>query len=209
MRLLMLDGALARSSAALLLDGQVVAERWVNGARGQPTALPPLAQALLGEAGGRVEAIGVVVGPGGFTGLRAAIALAEGMALALGVPLIGVTTGEALAEALPPEARAPRSAWAAIDSKRGRLVLERPGLEPIALAELALPRPDGPVAAMGDAAPMLAARLLARGADVMLTDSRLPEAGAAGRVAHARLTGRLPPRDARPLYVEPPAVRTT
>lgn len=208
MRLLALDGALARCSAALLVDGVVVAERLAEGARGQPTALPPLAAAILAEAGGQVEAIAVVVGPGGFTGLRAAIALAEGLAAGLGVPLIGVTTGEALAAGLPAHQRAGRDVWSAVDTKRGRLVLERVGMAaPVALHEAQLPRPAGPVAVVGDAAGLVAARLLARGQDALLSDLRLPRAGAAGLVGWARLTGAMPPRDATPLYVEPPAVR--
>jgi tRNA threonylcarbamoyladenosine biosynthesis protein TsaB len=214
MKLLALDGALARCSAALVVDGAVVAERVAEGARGQPVALPPLADAMLAEAGGRVDAIAVVVGPGGFTGLRAAIALAEGLAMGLDVPLIGVTTGEALAAGLPDTLRATREVWAAVDTRRGRLVLEHVGLPeapragaPLALHEADLPRPARPVAVVGDAAGMVAARLLARGQDAMLTDSRLPRAGAAGLVGWARLTGALSPRDATPLYVEPPAVR--
>lgn len=213
MRLLILDGSLARCSAALLRGGALVAETIAEGARSQPTALPPLAEAMLAEAGGAVEALAVVVGPGGFTGLRAAIALAEGMALGLGVPLIGVTTGEALAAALPEALRDSHAVWTAVDTRRGRLVLERiaPGAwvagPAEAMAESGLPRPEGPVAAAGDAAPALAARLLARGSHAVLTGSRLPRAGAAGEVAWRRLTGALPPRDASPLYVEAPAVR--
>jgi len=214
MRILALDGSLARASAALWVDGAVLARRALAGDRGQPTALPPMAEELLRD-GGALDAVAVVVGPGGFTGLRAAIALAEGIALGRGVPLIGVTTGEALAAAVPEALRAGRAAWAAIDTKRGRIALERIGAgtlgaeaPPIVLEEAALPRPNGPVAIMGDAAPVVAARLLARDAgDVLLTDSRLPDAGAAALVAALRRAGRLPPRGAAPLDAEPPAVR--
>lgn len=212
MRLLVLDGSLARCSAALLEDGALVSHAFHPGARGQPTALPPLAeQVLRGEA---PDAVAVVVGPGGFTGLRTAIALAEGIALATGARLVGVTTGEALAAALPDAVRTGRAVWAAIDTKRGRFLLERlaPGAwhaetPPEPLAERDIPAPPGPIALVGDAAPLAAARLLARGFDATLTDSRLPDAAAAGMVAMLRLTGRIPWRDATPLYVEPPAVR--
>ncbi|NKC33841.1 tRNA (adenosine(37)-N6)-threonylcarbamoyltransferase complex dimerization subunit type 1 TsaB [Falsiroseomonas selenitidurans] len=212
MKLLVLDGALARSSAAAFADGVLVAAAVVEGARGQPTALPPLAARMLAALGG-LDAVAVVVGPGGFTGLRAAIALAEGLALGAGARLVGVTTGEALAAALPAALRA-RAVWSAVDTKRGRLVLERlaPGAwhvaePPLPMAERDLPRPDGPVVLVGDAAPLAAARLLARGADAVLTDARLPLAACAGLVALRRLAGAIPPRDAAPLYAEPPAVR--
>lgn len=212
MRLLALDGSLARASAALWVEGAVVAHRAVAGERVQPTTLPPLAEEVLRGAGA-LDAVAVVVGPGGFTGLRTAIALAEGIALGHGVQVIGVTTGEALAAALPEELRAGREVWAAMDTKRGKIALERlaPGsfqAGPLLVAtEQDLPRPEAPVAVAGDAAPLVAARLLAREADAMLTASRLPDAGAAARVAALRLSGALPPRDAAPLYAEPPAVR--
>jgi tRNA threonylcarbamoyladenosine biosynthesis protein TsaB len=213
MRILALDGSLARASAALWVDGTVVARRATAGERVQPTALPPMAEELLKE-GGAPDAVAVVVGPGGFTGLRTAIALAEGIALGLGVPVIGVTTGEALAAALPEALRAGREVWAAVDTKRGRVALERlaPGAfaavaPPVVLGERDLPRPSGPVAVAGDAAPVVAARLLAREADAVLTDSRLPDAAAAAGVAALRLRGAIPPRRAAPLYAEPPAVR--
>ena len=48
-----------------------------------------------------LDAVAAVVGPGGFTGIRAALALAEGIGLGAGIPVIGVTTGEALAAAVP------------------------------------------------------------------------------------------------------------
>jgi len=211
MRILALDGSLARASAALWVEGAVVASRTVAGERMQPTALPPMADALLREAG-RLDAVAVVVGPGGFTGLRTAIALAEGIALGLGVRVVGVTTGEALAAALP-EALRGREVWAAVDTKRGRMALERIGPAgwsagaPVVLAERELPTPEGPVAVVGDAAPAVAARLLARGHDAVLTDSRLPDAGAAARVAALRLSGAIAMRDGTPVYAEPPAVR--
>ncbi len=176
-----------------------------------------MAEAVLAEAGLRapdLAAIACVVGPGGFTGLRAALALAEGLALGAGVPLIGVTTGEALAAAMPEAARQGRAIWTAIDNHRGQLVLERfapgalmPDAGPVVLAEADLPLTRDAVAVGGDAAPQVAARLAARGVDVLLSQVRLPEAAAAARVAALRLARQIPPRDARALYAEQPAVR--
>ncbi len=213
MRILAIDGSLARASVALWADGVVRESLALAGDRVQPTGLPPMAQRILAGVSA-LDAVAVVVGPGSFTGLRSAIALAEGIALGRGARLVGVTTGEALAAALPEAIRAEREVWAAVDTKRGRLALERIAprslaaiAPPVVLAEGELPWPAGPVAAAGDAAPLVAARLQARGADVMLTDSRLPDAGAAALVAAQRLAGTLPMRGAAPLYAEPPAVR--
>jgi len=211
MRILALDASLAQCSAALWQDGAVLAERLVPGERGHAASLPPLAAAVLAAAGlgaPALDAVAAVVGPGGFTGIRAALALAEGLALATGRPLIGVTTGEALRAALPPAERA-GPVWAAIDNRRGRVVLERfgPDAPATALALAALPPAPPGLVLVGDAAPQVLAALAARGEAARLGGPALPSAGAAAAVAAARLAGTLAPCPARPLYVEPPAVR--
>ncbi len=217
MPLLALDGSLARASAAVLDGERLLARAAAEGARGHPQTLPALAERVLVEAGlsaTALDAVAVVVGPGGFTGLRATLALAEGIALGAGLALIGVTTGEALAAALPEALRQERAVWTAVDNKRGRVVLERfalgaatPEDAPRSMDEADLPAPAGPVALAGDAAGLVAARLLARGFDAMLTDIRLPDAADVARIGLLRLAGRIPPREAVPLYSEPPSVR--
>ncbi len=217
MLILALDASLSRCSVALQGDGRTLAHRARDGERGHAAALPPMAAAVLAEAGLRaadLDAVAAVVGPGGFTGLRAALALAQGIALGAGLPVIGVTTGEALAAALPPEQRAGRAVWAAVDNRRGRVVLERfarggsaAAAPPEVFSADELPPACGRVAVVGDAAEAVAGRLAARGVDALLSAVRLPDAAAAARVAALRLSGRLPPLPARPLYAEPPAVR--
>jgi len=207
MRILALDSALARCSATLVVDQVVIAERRQDGAQGQAAALPVLARDVLVEAGvgaGRVDAIAVTVGPGGFTGIRAALALAHGLALGLGVPVIGVTVPEAMARAVPDLGG--RVLWTAIDSRRGRVFLDR-GDGPAPWQVDALPQAGGPVAVAGDAAIAVMARLAARGEDVMLTNIRLPAGLAVARVAEDRLLGRIAALPAAPLYVDPPEVR--
>lgn len=218
MRILAVDGALARASAAVWMDGRVLAAAASDGARGQPTALPALAQQVLQQAGLRataLDAVAAVVGPGGFTGLRAALALAQGLALAAGRPAIGVTTGEALAAGLDPALRAGREVWCCIDTRRGRLLLERfaPGGmaalgPPVSLAPEELPEAQaGGVLLAGDAAGMALPVLLARGVAAQDSGHALLWAADAAAVAARRLAGTLPPLAALPLYVEPPAVR--
>jgi tRNA threonylcarbamoyladenosine biosynthesis protein TsaB len=207
MRVLALDAALAQCAAAMLIDDTVVSRRQLAGGRGHAAVLPPMAEAVLAEAGcaaSDLDGVAVTIGPGSFTGLRAAISLAHGIALAAGRPVVGVTVAEAMASALPPTGD--RALWVAIDSRRKRVFLDHDGiLESVALD--ALPPARGPVAVAGDAAIEVAARLLARGDDVVLTALRLPPVEAVARVGARRLAGLLPPLAAQPIYLEPPEAR--
>ena len=206
MLVLAFDSAVA-CSAGIVRDGRLLATRQQDASRGQGSLLAVLVQELLERTGiqpERLDLIGVTIGPGSFTGIRSGVALAHGLSLAAGVPLAGVTVGEALADSLP--LLGARRLWSAIDNRRGRIFLERDGAA-MACAVDALPSPDGPVAIAGDAAPAVAARLAARGADVMLTDARLPAVRHIAEVAARRLAGAIPPRAAQPLYVEPPEAR--
>lgn len=206
-RILALDSALARCSAGIVQDGRILAEQQETLQRGQAARLPVMLEGVLQAAGlpaADLELIAVTVGPGSFTGIRAALALAHGLALATARPLVAVSVGEALAAALPPLAG--RAVWSAIDSRRGRVFLER-GQDIATFPLDALPDPSGPVALAGDAAGAVAARLAARGHDVLLTDARLPTPLGIALAALQRADGALPPRSAQPLYVDPPEVR--
>ena len=175
-RVLALDAALARCSAAVVADGSVLAHRTMDAARGHAAMLPVMVREVLDEAGeGALDFVAVTVGPGSFTGIRAGLALAHGIALASGIPVIAVTVGEALAAALPPLPG--RALWTGIDSRRGRVFLEIG--DTVAAHDLAaLPAPRGPIAIAGDASILVTAWLAARNFDVMLTNARLPEAWA-------------------------------
>lgn len=176
--------------------------------RGQATLLPLMVAELFSESSIQPDAldlVAVTVGPGSFTGIRAALALAYGIGLGAGVSVVGVSVGEALAEALPHLGN--RELWAAIDSRRGRVFLERSGLRIEACPRDSLPVPGGSVAIAGDAAIDTAARLAARDVEVMLTDARFPQARHVAVAARKRHAGELPPLAAQPLYVDPPEAR--
>lgn len=207
MRILALDAALARCAAAIVVDREVLAARQADATQGHAALLPVMAKDVLAQAAmaaTSLDLVAVTVGPGSFTGIRAGLALAHGIAVAAGVPVVGVTVGEALADSLP--FLGERHLWIAIDSRRGRVFLEQG--DTVSAARLdALPMPAGKVAVAGDAAAQVAARLAARDADVMLTDARLPLARHVAVVAERRIGGKLRPLPAQPLYVDPPEAK--
>lgn len=136
---LALDTAGSRCSVGLVApDGRALALRDPEIGRGHAERLMGLVAEVLNEAGARyaeLARIAVSVGPGSFTGLRVGVAAARGLALALGIPAVGVSTLEALAEPF----RNDGPTLAAIDAKRGELYLAGfgPGdavlLEPVAI----------------------------------------------------------------------------
>ena len=126
MKMLALETTGSACSVALWRDGGVVARRFEAMTRGHAERLVPMIGEVLAEAGVTAEAVdrlAVTVGPGAFTGLRVGLATARGLALATGRPLVGVTTFEAIAHALPLESRRGRSLLVAVDSRRTELFL--------------------------------------------------------------------------------------
>lgn len=86
-------------SVALWRDGEV-RERFELAPRRHAELTLPWAEALLAEGGvarAQIDAIAVGRGPGAFTGVRLAIAIAQGIALALDRPIVPVSTLAALA----------------------------------------------------------------------------------------------------------------
>jgi tRNA threonylcarbamoyladenosine biosynthesis protein TsaB len=86
--------------------------------RGQSEALVPMIRDVLGASGLRfddLDMIATTVGPGAFTGLRICLATARALALAARLPVVGVTTFEAVAVA---QVAIDMPLLVAIDSKR-------------------------------------------------------------------------------------------
>ncbi|WP_444870364.1 tRNA (adenosine(37)-N6)-threonylcarbamoyltransferase complex dimerization subunit type 1 TsaB [Rhodobacter capsulatus] len=102
------DTSAAHCAAALVRGGTVLATRAEDMAKGQAERLMPLLEELLAEAGlgwHDLDALGVGTGPGNFTGVRISVAAARGLALGLGIPAVGVSVFEALAQDAPPPGR--------------------------------------------------------------------------------------------------------
>jgi tRNA threonylcarbamoyl adenosine modification protein YeaZ len=171
---------------------------------GLAAALPKLVEGVLDISGRGLDLVAVAVGPGSFTGLRAGISVATGIALALSIPVVGVSVAEALAEGLP--VLDGRTLWVAITARRGRVFIDTGnGVRGYALD--ALPRPTSRLAIAGNAANFLAGALAAAGADVMLTAGRMALAEHVAAVGVQRSSGARAPLSALPLYVDAPEAK--
>ena len=142
MRLLAFETSTEACSVAVYVDGQVH-ERFEIAPRRHTELALPWAEALLAEAGvvrSQLDAIAVGRGPGAFTGVRLAIAIAQGIALGLDRPVLPVSTLAALAMQAGGERRI-----AAIDARMGEVYLgafARKGDGLVALSEEVVVKPD-------------------------------------------------------------------
>ena len=118
MKILAFDTSTEYCTAALLIDGALQV-REVHAGQTHSQLLLPMCQDLLAEAGfalNQLDGIAFGAGPGSFTGLRIACAVAQGLALGADVPVYGVSSLLALAEA----SAAPR-VIACLDARMGEV----------------------------------------------------------------------------------------
>jgi len=119
--LLIFDTTAAACSVALWRNGTVVADRYEPMPRGQAERLLPMIQEVLDDGSlnyGALDGVAVTCGPGAFTGLRIGLSAARGLALAGNLPIVGLSTFDALA------IRADGPCLVAIDTKRRDLYLQ-------------------------------------------------------------------------------------
>lgn len=212
MKLLVIDTSTEWCSAALWLDGRILARRVLAGQRHSSLLLPMVDELLRESATSlrQLDGIGYGAGPGSFTGLRIACAVTQGLALGADLPVVGVSTLESIAEQTGEtsvltvlDARMAEVYWAAY---------QRAGVGWLCVTEpaLALPEsvcaPEGGAwmgagngfAALGDVLrPRLAAQL------TRIDDSLMPDAAAMAVLA-AQAFGRGEGMDAAlaaPIYL--------
>lgn len=94
--LLAIDTSSFAYAAVLGRDGAVLASASHDDAADRTRQLIAVIDEVLGESRGSLSAIAVIVGPGSYAGLRVGISTAQGLALALGIPVLGVSTFDAV-----------------------------------------------------------------------------------------------------------------
>ncbi len=119
--LLSLDTSTNYASVALSHDDALLAElNWRVENRHNSELLPRVEELLRAQriTTSQLDGVAVALGPGSFNGVRAGVATAKGLALALGLPIVGVPTLDVIAWG----ARlAPGEVWALLDAGRGEL----------------------------------------------------------------------------------------
>ncbi|MFD0322051.1 tRNA (adenosine(37)-N6)-threonylcarbamoyltransferase complex dimerization subunit type 1 TsaB [Lysobacter gummosus] len=158
MNLLAFETSTEACSVALWLDGEV-RERYELAPRRHAELSLPWAEQLLDEAGlkrSQLDAIAIGRGPGAFTGVRLAIALAQGIALALDKPIVPVSTLAVLAlraRAMDVAQTPTQRVFAAIDARMGEVytaAFELRGMDAVMLDQEVVVAPAEAVVPDGD-----------------------------------------------------------
>lgn len=145
MRALGVDTATGIASVGLVSDDTAVSRRRPMAGSHARTLLP-LIDEVLRAAGLELRALdllAVSIGPGSFTGLRIGLAVVKGLALAAGIPVVGVPTLEAYARALGPR---PGAVWPVLDARKGEVYAAGYRWRDATLEEVAAPAALSPAA---------------------------------------------------------------
>lgn len=218
--LLAIESAGSSCSAAVLRHGgetpALLSHLTLPPSRGQADQLVLLIEAVLEVAGlgyGELDLVAVDQGPGGFTGVRTGVAAARALALAARLPVLPVTSLEALAAGVRPKAGA--SVLAVLDARRGEVYAQafddrlRPQGEPRASTPEAAATGLPPhLHLVGSGAPLIR-RHLPDGALVMIEPMELDARLVAEAVVRRHASGvrAVAGFDLRPLYLRAPDAR--
>lgn len=206
MNILALDTALQACSAAVAVDGKLVARHHEILNRGHAEKIVPIMEQILSMAGRSADAldlIAVTIGPGTFTGVRIGLSAARGLALPYRTPILGVSTLQALAWG----DRSPESVVVAIDARRGEVYTQtfdadrRPTGAARAVAPAVADFPEGSARIVGSGRHLLLPlwpQLTGSDAD------EVPDAGVIALAAAARAGEAVAGQPPSPLYLRAP-----
>jgi tRNA threonylcarbamoyladenosine biosynthesis protein TsaB len=122
-RILAFDTATELCSAALWIDGECRSREDAR-PRGSGELILGMIDSLLAEAGLALRGLDAIAfgrGPGGFTGVRLSVAIAQGLGFAASVPLLPVSDLRAIAQQALARADAPAHALICQDARMGQV----------------------------------------------------------------------------------------
>ena len=218
-KILAMDSSGAACSAALWRRGAVVARRCQAMTRGHAEALMPMLVETMAEAGETfraLAAVAVTIGPGAFTGIRIGLAAARGIGLAANIPVLGVTTFAAIAEAVSEAERADRKLVVLLDSKRGDVFVQEFAAERAAVGLPAVLAPDafphrlasGSFILAGDGIAVVRSHISAANLDIGYSVVEGPAEACWVAQLAARSAIGTTTRSPAPLYLRAPEVRS-
>ncbi|MEG1477822.1 MAG: tRNA (adenosine(37)-N6)-threonylcarbamoyltransferase complex dimerization subunit type 1 TsaB, partial [Oscillospiraceae bacterium] len=120
MKCFSLDSAGKTAGVALMEDGRLLYEAYLNSGNTHSVSLLPLVESAFNMAGitaKDIDLFAVNAGPGSFTGIRIGLALVKGLALPNNTPCVGTSTLESLAYGFGGEG----TILAALDARRGEV----------------------------------------------------------------------------------------
>lgn len=100
MKILAIESSALSASVCIEAEGKLIAESFQNNGLTHSRTVMPMIRSMLDACGERLEdmdKVAVAAGPGSFTGLRIGASVAKGLSWAVGIPVCGVSTLEALA----------------------------------------------------------------------------------------------------------------
>jgi tRNA threonylcarbamoyladenosine biosynthesis protein TsaB len=105
-RIIAIEASTDAASVALLCGGNITQQHFGAGSRQSERMLVGIDELLrqAGLAPSALDAVAVAIGPGAFTGVRLAIGVAQGLAAAIGKPVVPVSSLAALAASIPADA---------------------------------------------------------------------------------------------------------
>ncbi len=199
----------------------IIGDGYLSSDEGKADQLINLIERLLAEQSWGytdLDLIAVNRGPGSFTGIRSAVALARGLALATELPVLGVTSNQAVAARLGPgDDDGPL--LVALDARRGEVYAQTFAAGGRPLSEIEAKSPHAVIADLGSGywrlagsgahlveaaladesrsrqieTPPLDAAAVAHAAAARLADGETPDRGVALRPLYVRAPDAIPP----------------
>ncbi len=219
LKILAVDTSFSAASVAIISGRRILSEHFFQEDRHYSEILMPLIDRVISECGlsvSQIDGFGVGCGPGSFTGLRIGIATIKGFAFALGKPVVGISSLDALSLNAP---FSERLICSMVDARRGEVysaffrfggdemttrVSELMVLDPVKLLDLI----DEDAIFLGNGAQIYRSIIeekLGSRAQFVPDEFSFPRASIIARLSEAEIAtgGGIDPRELLPHYIRP------